>query len=494
MAAGAAWMVLAKLAERSLGFVSMLILARVLVPHDFGIVAMAAAFIALLEIFSAFGFEVALIQKQTKERRHWDTVWTFNVILGAAIAVLIAALATPVSHVFGEPKLVDVLRVLAIGSAAQGLQNVGLVTFRTEMQFDREFRFLTAKKLIGFAITVPLALILDSYWALVIGQTCGRICSTLLSYWIHPYRPRFTLQAAGEFFQFSRWMFFLSAIHYVKDESAHWVIGRMAGPASLGAFTISYELATLPSSELVAPINRAVFPAYAKLAKEGLEPLRREYLSVIGMIVLLATPAVLGLAATAPVLVPVLLGPNWMQAIPVLMLLSLFGYTYIIQSNAQAAYLALGRVDIPTKVNGVHAAIQLAMLIPLTARYGLNGAALAYLITALIMIPASLGVVLRMLSIRVGAFIREVWRPVVAAAAMYLGVWRLLRAFTSPHTTLEALPQLIAAVALGAGIYLGGVLVLWLICGKPAGAESTVIGKVSTFVSAKLARTGQISA
>lgn len=472
------WMVLAKLAERSLGLVSMLILARVLVPQDFGVVAMAMSFVVLLEMMSAFGFDTALIQKQTKDRPHWDTAWTFNVLIGALIALAMVLGANVAASFFNEPRLVAVLWVLAIGSFAQGLQNIGLVAFRSEMQFDREFRFLTAKKLIGFAITVPLAFILDSYWALVIGQTAGRVLSTALSYWVHPYRPRFTLSAAANLMHFSKWMFLLNIIHFVKDRSASLVVGRIAGATPLGAFTIAHEVATLPSTELVAPINRAVFPAYAKLAKEGVEHLRREYLSVIGMIVLMATPAVLGLAVTSPVLVPVMLGPNWLEAIPVLTLLSLFGYTYIIQSNAQAAYLALGRVDIPTWLNGVHAVIQLAALIPLTSLYGLKGAASAYLLTAVIMIPASLGVIFRILGVSVASFARQVWRPIAAATLMYVVVWRFIDHFPQPTTTLEGLPLLIAAVVLGAVTYIGTVFVLWQLLGRPDGAEKILTGKV----------------
>lgn len=488
MATGAVWMVLAKLAERSLGLISMLILARVLVPHDFGIVAMAMSFVALLEMLSAFGFETALIQKQTKDRGHWDTAWTFNVMLGVMIAAAMFMLAPLVADFFTEPALIDILRVLAIGSVAQGLQNIGIVAFRTEMQFDREFRFLTARKLIGFCVTVPLAIILDSYWALVIGQTISRVGSTSLSYWVHPYRPRLSLIAASELLHFSKWIFLLNIIAYLKERSADWVIGRTAGPAALGAFSISYELATLPSTELVAPINRAVFPAYAKLAKEGLEPLRREYLSVIGVIILIATPAVLGVAATSQVLVPVLLGPNWMQAVPVLTLLALFGYTFIIQSNAQAAYLALGRVDIPTKLNSIHTAIQLAALIPLTTAYGLTGAAFAYLVTAAVMIPASLGVILRMLQIPVLTFTREVWRPIAAAAVMYLGVSQFLQLFPIYTSSLAALPVLIGAVAIGAAIYVASVFALWFVCGMPVGAEKTALGKANQAAGQLVAR------
>jgi lipopolysaccharide exporter len=478
MASGALWMVLAKLAERSLGTLSMLILARVLVPHDFGIVAMAMSFVALLELLSAFGFEVALIQKQTKERSHWDTAWTFNVIVGIAIATLMFIGARPVAGFFREPALVAVLCALAIGSAAQGFQNIGLVAFRTEMRFDREFRFLTAKKLISFVITIPLAITLDSYWALVIGQTAGRIFSTGLSYWVHPYRPRLCLSATRDLFGFSRWMLILNIIGFVRERSAAWVIGRIAGPAPLGAFTISYEITSLPGSELVAPINRAVFPAYAKLAAEGVDALRREYLSVIAVIVLLATPAVLGLAATAPLLVPVMLGPNWESAIPVLTLLSFFGLTSVVQTNAQAAYLALGRVDIPSKMNTVNCIVLLAALVPMTHRYGAVGAAAAYLINAVVMIPISLGVVLRMLNIRVTEFVAQVWRPLLAAALMYLSVWTYVRFVAGTRDSgAENLLHLLMAVGLGATLYVLLSAGLWALCGRPPGAERFAFNK-----------------
>lgn len=493
MASGAIWMVLAKLVERSLGLVSMLILARVLVPHDFGIVAMAMSFVALVEMLAAFGFDTALIQKQTKERRHWDTAWTLDILLGVCVAGLMIAGAKPVAAFFKEPALVSVIWVLAIGSAAQGLQNIGLVAFRTEMRFDREFRFLTAKKLIGFGITIPLAIILDSFWALVIGQTVSRIAGTGLSYWVHPYRPRWCLEAGGELFHFSKWLLVISFISYLKERSSDWVIGRIAGPAPLGAFNVSYELASLPSTELVAPINRAVFPAYAKLAAESREALRKEYLSVISMIILLATPAVLGVAATAPVLVPVMLGPNWNAAIPVLTLLAFFGFTNIVQSNAQAAYLALGRADVPAKLNGLHVLVQLSILIPMTRTHGIVGSALAYLVTAAIMIPLSLGVVLRMLKITIREFAIQIWRPVVAATIMYVIVSRYLQWTHSAVYGPVALMHLLIAVALGVAVYLTFGFGLWWLCRRPAGAEQMALNKVQQLATRFLPRKPALS-
>ena len=148
MAKGAAWMVFAKLVERSIGLISTLILARLLVPQDFGIVAMAMSFVALLELLTAFGFDVALIQKQTKTRPALDTAWTYGILTGLAMAALMVALASPIASFYREDALTDVIRALAIGSIAQGFQNIGVVAFRMDMRFDKEFQFLIAKKII----------------------------------------------------------------------------------------------------------------------------------------------------------------------------------------------------------------------------------------------------------------------------------------------------------------------------------------------------------
>jgi lipopolysaccharide exporter len=493
MAAGAIWMVFAKLVDRSLGFVSTLILARVLIPHDFGIVAMAMSFVALIELLGAFGLGTTLIQTQTKERRHWDTVWTIQILVGATVALLMFLFARLVADFYNEPDLTNVIRVLAIGPLVQGFQNVGIIGFQMDMRFDREFLFMTSKKLITMGTTIPLVFMLDSYWALVIGQTTGRLAATALSYWVHPYRPRLALHGTGDLFHFSKWLFAIHIISYLKERSSDLIIGRMSGPAALGTFSVSYELASLPSTELVAPINRAVFPAYAKLAAESRQALSQEYLSVIGLIMLLAVPAVLGVAASAPLLIPVVLGQNWLDAIPVVTVLALFGFTNLVQTNAQAAYVALGRADVPAKMNIFHVAIQILALVPLTRSFGVTGAAFAYLVTATVMIPISIGVILRMLRISVLQFLARVWRPLVAAAIMFVTVRQYAASVGVDLGTAAAVAHLAVAIAIGVVVYVGTVAVLWLVSQMPGGAEQAVVSKFALVTTRLLARKGALS-
>ena len=198
MAKGAVWMVTFKTLERSLGLISMLVLARVLTPADFGLVAMATSLIALLELFSAFGLDTALIQHANAQRVHYDTAWTLNVLAGCTIALVMLALAWPASQFYREPRLTAVIAALSFGAAVQGCENVGVVAFRKEMRFDREFRFLLTKKILAFCTTVPLALWLHNYWALVAGTIMGRVGGVTLSYILHPFRPRLSLAAGTD--------------------------------------------------------------------------------------------------------------------------------------------------------------------------------------------------------------------------------------------------------------------------------------------------------
>jgi lipopolysaccharide exporter len=483
IARGAAWMVGFKLLERSLGVLSTLILARLLLPADFGVVAMAMAFVALLELLTAFNFDVALIQKQTSERTAFDTAWTFNVLFGLLVAVLMLALSWPAARFYAHPELVPVVCVLAIGSAVQGFENIGVVAFRQELRFDREFRFLLGKKLIMFFTTVPLAFVLRSYWALVAGIVTGRIAGVALSYYVHPFRPRFSLKARHELMHFSKWLIGLNLLGFLKERSADLIIGRTLGAHSLGLFSVSYEISNMPATELVAPINRAVFPVYAKIGKDRAQ-LGREYLSVMAMIVLLAVPAVAGIASIASLLVPVVLGPHWLDAIPVLSLLAFFGITQVMQSNAYAVYLAIGRPDLQVKLTVAHVLVLIASLVTLISWRGVQGAAEAFLITALIILPVSFGLILSKLDLKVTALLDRLWRPILASTVMFFAV----RAFVLDHpaqgpVTIGTVLYLLAAVALGAVIYVACVAVLWILAGRPEGAEAVIARRLARLIS-----------
>lgn len=482
MTRGAAWMVLFKFIDRGIGLVSTLILARLLSPDNFGVIAMAMSFIALLELIGAFGFDAAIIQRPNATDAHYNTAWTFNVILGATIAVLMIVFSGPVSVYYKEPALAWVIRALALGSLLQGFSNIGTVAFRKELNFQKEFVFLLSKRLITFPVTIGLAFALRNYWALVIGVVSGRALELFISYRIHPYRPRLALSAAGDLLQFSKWLLLLNILGFIKERAHDFIVGRMIGARGLGLFNVTYELASLPGTELVAPINRAVFPAYAKIAADQ-DALRREYLSVMALILLLAVPAVAGTAAIAKLAVPLLLGDQWLDAVPLLQLLAFFGITQVMQSNAYALCLASGRGKVFTWIHAGYVAVLIPLLIVCIRWRGLEGAAIGYLVTALVMLPITFTIVMRILRIRIGLFLANVWRPLVSAACMFAVVVTAIRNVPSTAPIATILPALVGAVALGAATYVGTVALLWRLARSPEGAEAAVWGKVRGVVA-----------
>jgi lipopolysaccharide exporter len=478
MAHGVAWMVGFKLLERSLGVFSMLLLARLLVPADFGLVAMATSLIALLELFSAFGVDTALIQRADATRDHYNSAWTLNALAGLTIGTCMLLLAIPVAAFYNEPRVRNVLCVLAFGAMIQGLENVGVVNFRKEMQFDKEFRFLLAKKLIGYSITIPLAFAWRSYWALVVGTVLSRSCGVALSYVLQPFRPRFSLAAVKDLLHVSKWLLTQNFISFLRERSSDFVIGRVAGSHALGVFSVSAEISNMPGTELVAPINRAVLPAYVKLAND-LPALGREYLSVMAMSALIAVPAVAGFAATAPFLVLLILGPAWVDAAILLQILAFFGITQVLQSNAYSAFLALNQHHVFVKINGLHVAILLPLMTLGTVFYGIKGAAWAYVVAALAILPVTLIRITHFLNLNGWQFVSQLWRPVCSAAIMYL----VVRTF-GPHaptgviTTGEAARSLMICVAIGVPVYIFAVLGLWLLAGRPRGVENWILDRI----------------
>lgn len=474
MARGAIWMLLFKLVDRSVGLVSTLILARVLAPQDFGMVAMATSFIGMLELLGAFGFDTALIQRHDASAAHYDTAWTFNIVVSTAVGVLMIALSVPIAHFFNHPPLGVVICVLALGSIAQGFENIGVVRFRKDLDFRKEFKFLTAKKLFPFPLTIVLAFVLRDHWALVLAMLAGRIFNVWMSYRIHPYRPTFNLAATRDLMHFSKWLLLINFLGFLKLRLSDFIIGRISGARALGLFNMSYELANMPGTELVAPINRAVYPAYARLAGD-LVALQREYVYVMATISLLAVPAVAGIAATATLIVPVILGPKWLEATSVLRLLAFYGISQVIQSNTYSVYLALGRADFFARLSAVHVLALAIALIILAPTYGLPGAAVALLLTAAIMLPLTLAMILHTLKLSVASLLSALWRPIAASILLYVVVAAYCSTVPSDASNLLLVGRLLSAVALGVATYTVAIAVLWIASGRPIGAETSAL-------------------
>ncbi len=471
-------MVLFKLAERSLGLISTVILARLLVPADFGLVAMAMSVIAVIEVASAFSFEIPLIQREHVAREHYDTAWTLGIALGTGCALVTAGLAYPAALLYDEPRLAPIMLVLAGSWLVLSFENIGVVNFRRNMDFAREFRFLTAKKLVAFVVTVTLALLLQSYWALVAGTVVGRIAGVVLSYTMQPFRPRISLAASRDLFSFSGWLFVNNILSVILARTSHFIIGRAHGPEALGLYTVGTEIAYLPATELIAPINRAVLPGYSRMAPDP-HTLGQGFTSVMSVILAVALPASVGVAVIAEPLVKLLLGDNWLGAVPLIRILAFCGVIYAMMSNNLTAYFAIGKPHLPPFVLAVRLAVLLPLLVILGRPFGVEGVAYAELIASVASLAVSYPVLFRTLKVSSRSYLASLWRPLIAAAVMGFAVHALLGALAAGPGAFGAALQLSTGTACGVVVYFVALWGLWVASGKPHGAEAYLLEHAS---------------
>lgn len=476
IARGAAWMVLFRLLDRSIGVVSTAILARLLVPADFGLVAMAMSIIAVIELATAFGFEIALIQKRDPTREHFDTAWTLNVIIATLGALITVAAAAPAASFYGDPRLVPVMMAIAAAWLVYGFENIGTVNFRRDMDFGAEFRWMASKRLIAFVVTVVAAVTLRSYWALVIGSMTGRIAGVVLSYVMHPYRPRFALSRARELFSFSGWVLANNLVGVILSKVPHFFVGRVFGAQAVGTYTVAAEVAQLAQTELIAPINRAMFPGYSRLVADP-EAFRRTCLGATGLIMLIVFPVSMGIAVLAGPFIRLLLGDQWGEAVPIIQVLACAGAVQALTSNNVSAYLALGRPHLATATFIARLIVLVLGIALLYERHGVLGVAYAELAASLISMAVSLPTLFLTVKLTVGEYARALWRPLVGSAVMG---WIVAASTFTPFHELNASRaawELVGGTLLGMAVYPLIVAALWWAAGRPAAVEVDIVRK-----------------
>jgi lipopolysaccharide exporter len=482
IAKGAAWMVGFKMIDNALGLVSTLVLARMLAPADFGLVSMSMVLMAAMAMLMSFSFDIQLIQNPDAGREHFDTAWTFNVLFASGCGILMVLLAPATAAFYREPRLEAIVYVMAANFVLQGFSNIGTVKFRREMRFDREFKFLLSKRMSSLLVTIPLAIYLRNYWALVIGQLAGAILSLVMSFVVSSYRPRFSLAAKAEMFHGSKWLMINNFIQFLQNRAPSFFLARMLGAQSVGTYGIAAEISMLPSNEMVAPINRAAFPGYAKAAND-LDKLRDSFLKVISSIALIALPAGIGIVSIAELLVPAALGWKWLGAVPIIQILAIYGIIKALQTNISYVYLVLGMTKRITMIMSIQVLIQTTALVPAIHYYGVQGAAWSYLGTSILMIPLNQYLVAECLSLSATRFFRELMRPLIASLAMLATVVAVKSQLVLRHETLDYVLALLLCSATGAVVYVMAMYALWRIAGRPPGAEEFTFRRMQGVLS-----------
>jgi O-antigen/teichoic acid export membrane protein len=477
-AKGAGWIIGWRFAKRFIGLGSTLILVRLLTPADFGIASLASGLIQGFDAMIAFGVDGAIIRIEAPDRAIYDAGFTINVVRGLLTSAVMAAAAVPIAHFFNNMALVAVIWVLAASWAVNAFQNIGMVEYRRQLAFDMEFKIKIIPRLLVLGITIPAALIWHSYWALIAGMVANGVLTVAFSYVFHPYRPRFGVAGIPRIFAFSFWEWIIGVTGLVGWRADTVIIGRLLGAASVGIYGVGGEISSLPNSELVAPLCRALFSGFVEEKREGNDG-SATMIRVVAILAMITLPLNVGLSLVAYPVIKLGFGEAWLGAVPLVQIFGIGWSLGLFQAVGEALFSAHFWLKTILWMTTVTTVLRLALMLLLIPRFGMVGAAVAGSAVGVILEAIYIVVGLRRLKLGFGKLLASVIRPGLAVTAMAVVLnWAGLGWTGWNHVSQTLWIDFAGAVGLGAAVYVTTLLGLWHAAGRPDGAEADVLGIV----------------
>ena len=462
-----AWTVGTRLIAKLIDLAMLLCLARFLGPAEFGLVATAMAVVFIVEALFELPMAAALIRLPELTPAMLHTAFTLSLLRGIVIALLLLTLAWPLAAFNDEPRLTSLLAVLALAPALRGLVSPRMVEYARAFNFRPDSAMELSGKAVAFIVSVAIAVVTRSYWAIAAATVCGPLVSTLLSYYIAPLRPRLTLVHWANFSSLIGWNFLSQLSAALNWQIDRLMLPRLTTDTVFGQYAMGKQMSEIPIQALVAPLAR---PAMAALASAGGSQASR-YLQLSHAIALVLIP-VMGVPLFWPdVLVRVTLGSAWVLAaewVRWLSAVALLGLPAVLMGSLA---MTLNR----SRWVAVRTLVELLARLPLVwagaVHFGIPGAIAGSAIATATGTLTALFIVRRLIGTGLAQQVFALWRPMVsmlpAGAILWLARPRLMAA--------ESLTEMaISAVLVGALyllVYALSVLAAWRLAGRPAGLE-----------------------
>lgn len=456
---GSAWVLGVQLFSKGLGAVQLFILARMLAPNDFGLFAVALSTLLAFEVLTRTGFDDALIQKRGNIEDYVHTVFGIQIIRGVVLTALVIFTAPYVAGFFNEPAIAPVVGTLALVQLFRGFQSPGIILLQRELSFRLESKFQAVGKIIMSVTTLILAFQLRSVWALVYGAVAGEITLVILSYAIHPYRPKlfFSLGKAKELVRFGIWLFLAGIASYIALQADHIAVGKLLSAEALGIYYMAFKIANLIVGEIAMPLIKTLKPAYAALQDDA-ERLRTGLEKTIALVFAIFLPIAVFLMLNAEITISVVLGNKWNAVVPILPILVLGALFNGLAGISAAFLIGTGRTKIYSLYELVRAVSLLLTLYPFFILAGLKGIAWASAVSAASQFIVASILLIPLIQIR--SFLVRELLP-ISFSTLVLGILLLTQSIYLP----VALWSLVVTVVSSAVIY---AIAMWLLVQETA--------------------------
>lgn len=451
-AKGVVWSVIQKWGRTAVWSISFIVLARLLPPEAFGLVALATTFTALVETFLDQGLSAAIVQRADLEPEHLDTAFWISVLTGTVLALGLIAASGLVAGIFGEPRLAPVLRWLSVSFILIALSSTQIAILQRKLAFkDLATRSLTAT-MIGGAVGISMAFAGFGVWSLV-GQNLVRGLAGVIILWrVSDWRPGFNFSKKHykELFPFGVSVAGTNILNVIVRRSDDLLIGFFLGPTLLGFYTIGYRLLLVIIRMVTGITNAVAFPTFSRIQHQP-DRMRRAFYNVTQYTSLLAFPVFIGLAALASDLVPAFFGEKWAPSIPVMQVLALVGILQSVLFFNGSVLKAAGK---PTWQLGIMLVTAVCSVLGflVAVRYGIVAVAASFVIVGYLLAPISYVAVRRLIQIDLRTYLGRFAVPLFASLIMVVVIFGLKHSHAIQELNLYL--RLFILIAAGALTYL----------------------------------------
>jgi len=447
---GVSWTAGVKGATLLLSWVSTVIVARILSPADYGLVAMATVYIGLTTMITDFGIGSAIIALRECSDEVASQLHVLSAVIGLTGFAVSCAAAVPLSKFFRTPALVAVLIALASALVFDSLRTVPVAMLGRQLRFKALALLEAGKVIVAVAFTLALAAAGRGYWSLVLGNVIASIVMTIIVLIVLPQRllmPQFgRLKSVLRFSS----NFLMGQLAWYGYSNADFIVaGRVLGRLPLGEYTLAWTLTSAPADKIMAVFGR-VMPTMLAAAQRDAQALRRYFLLFTEALALLIVPAATGLALVAPDFVPLVFGAKWNAAVMPLQLLCFYSVIHILGTPTAPVLQVSGQASFPARCGVATLLILPPAFYFCGARWGTIGVAAVWLsIYPFVLIPVFVRV-FKTLELRVRDYARSIAPAMTSGVVMTAIVWTTRSA--ASHWTLA--PRFAVEVATGAAAFL----------------------------------------
>lgn len=418
---GLKWTTVSQISRISAQLLSVLILARLLPPADYGLVAMATTVTGFVSLFRDFGTAAAIIQKDDPSPGLLDSIFWLNVAFGVLLALLLGLFAPLIAFGFAEPRLKAVLWVLLLSFPITSLGAVQQALLEKASRFRPLAIIETSAAFIGLAGAVWAAWAGWGVYSLVLQTLLMVFLTTVCLWFASQWRPalRWELNEILGVMRFSGNLVGFNVFNYFVRNADNMLIGRFLGASELGFYTMAYRLMLWPLQNISSVVGRVLFPAFSRLqADQG--RIAGAYIRATAAIMLITAPLMFGFFVLRVPFVAVALGERWQPVADVLVWLVPVGLLQSIGTVVGTLYLATGRTDVMFKW-GIGAGLLVIPAFAIGLQWEITGVAAAYAVASLLLFWPSLAIPFRWVGLRVGDVLLKLI-PSIATAAVMAGV------------------------------------------------------------------------